>query len=499
MNMKKMTKRMTAAFLALWMLFACGCASTLPVETAPQTAQTQEAKTEEKTEEKILPDPEGAVAEIPVEGLGLNGWAFQEFTIVYSETQPDYTARAAEWLRDTILAKTGVELKLTTTEQQKTPAEHEIVVGETDREISKALDAGSEGFECSYLARRGHVAMEGNAFAIAAAVVRFAEDYLNGTNVPAEITVSQPITAAPKNFILLIGDGMGQNQTKLFEAFKDKKVADYTDGEDAFYGYLFPHKGLAVTDNIKGSTTDSAASATALATGYKTVNGRIGRSEDDADLLSITELAASRGMATAVMSTEVSSGATPSGFSAHATDRGDTEDILASQKALSAKYGTIISCDYNVYTASELVALENAVTRNLATLFADPDGSFMMYEEAHIDKHCHNNKLQEAFKAVARFNQTIGLVMEQAFYHPETAVIITADHETGGLIRRGEGKFGFSSESHTGAKVPVFAYGQGMEIFHDKTIENVQIPKTLAKLFGGVLAAETDSQYPPLL
>ena len=496
------TKRFFILLLALWMVFAAGCASSLPVETEPATTaqtQTAENKTEVKEEEKILPDPEGAVASVPVEGLGLNGWALQDFIIVYSEKEPDYTARAAQWLKDTIQSRTGVELKLTTTEQQKEPAEHEIVVGETDRDISKALDANAEGFQCSYLARRGHVALEGEAFAIAAAAYRFAEDYLKGTHVPAEITVAEPITAAPKNFIVMIGDGMGQNQTKLFEAFKDNRVVDYTDGEDSFYGLLFPNKGLARTDNIKGSTTDSAASATALATGIKTTNGRIGRSEADEDLLSITELAASRGMATAVMSTEVSSGATPSGFSAHATDRGDTEDILASQKALQDKYGTIISCDYNVYKKSELEALETALVQNLNTLFADPDGSFMMYEEAHIDKHCHSNKLTEAFRALARFDQAIGLVMEQAFYHPETVVIITADHETGGLIRRGEGKFNFSSESHTDAKVPVFAFGQGTEVFHDQTIENVQIPKTLAKMFGGVLAAETDAQYPPLL
>ena len=296
----------------------------------------------------------------------------------------------------------------------------------------------------------------------------------------------------------MIGDGMGQNQTKLFEAYKNTKTVDYTDGEESFYGLLFPNKGLAVTNNVKGSTTDSAASGTALSTGVKTSNGRIGKTADGADLLSITELAASMGMATAVMSTEVSTGATPSAFSAHAEERTDTEGILASQKAVSAKYGTIISCEYNVYTAKELVALEEALTGTLDTLFADPDGSFMMYEEAYIDKHCHNNELVEAFKALARFDQAIGLVMEKAFYNPDTVVIITADHETGGLVYRGQGKFSYSDTSHTSAKVPVFAYGQGTEVFNGVTIENVQIPKTIAKMFGGVLAADTDAQYPPL-
>lgn len=491
-------KRLLVLFLFLCMLLSCACSSGLAAETAtaPATAQTAQSTA---TEEKILPDPEGAVADKPASGPALNGWSLSEFTIVYSETEPDYTARAAAWLQNEIRAKTGVELPVVTTQKQTEPASHEIVVGETDRDISRALEAETDGVQCSYLARRGHIALEGDAFVIAASVYRFAKDYLDGKNVPAEITVAEPIAEAPKNFILMIGDGMGRNHVKLFDAYRDTKTVDYTDGEEEFYGLRFPHQGLAATNNITDNTTDSAASATALSTGYKTSNGRIGRSAEDKDLLSITELAASRGMATAVMSTEVSTGATPSSFSAHATDRGDTEDILASQKSVQQKYGTIVSCDYNVYTKSELAALEDVLVQNLNTLFADPDGSFMMYEEAHIDKHSHNNDLAMTFKALARFDQAIGLVMEQAFYHPDTVVIITADHETGGMISRGQGKFSYSSESHTASKVPVFAYGQGTEVFHDKTVENVQMPKTLAKMMGVSLAADTDDKFPPLL
>lgn len=490
-------KRLSVLLLALCTLLSSACSSELSEgkekETEPR--QSVEAKAEE---DKILPDPEGAVAEIPVEGLGLNGWALDEFTIVYSEKAPDYTARAASWLQNEIRTKTGIELPLVTAESTE-PAAHEIVVGETDREISRALDTDATGFSCSYLARRGHIAIEGEYFVIAAAVYRFVNEYLSGKAVPAEITVAEPMTLPPKNFILMIGDGMGRNHVKLFEGFADKKTVDYTDGEADFYGNLFPYRGLCITDNIEGSTTDSAASATALSTGYKTANGRIGRSKDDTDLISITELAASRGMATAVMSTEVSTGATPSSFSAHASNRGDTEDILASQASTKANCGTVIDCNYNVYTDSELKALREALTRNLNTLFADPEGSFMMYEEAYIDKHSHNNELPKAFKALARFNVAIGLVMEQAFYHPDTVVIITADHETGGLVYRGKGQFNYSQTSHSSSKVPVFAFGQGAEVFHDKTVENVQIPKTLAKMLGGSLAADTDATYPPLL
>lgn len=491
-------KRFLTLLLAFVMLLSAGCASaSLAAKTTVELDALATDDGKKNGENKILPETEGSVADKKADGPSLNGWALSEFTIVYSEKQPDYTARAAIWLQNEIEKKTGVKLPVSVAEKTK-PSAHEIVVGETDRDVSKALDAETEGMELSYLARKGHVAMEGDSFVIAAAAYRFAQDYLNGENVPAKITVADPIAETPKNFILLIGDGMGQNHTKLFDAYQNQKVVDYTDGEASFYGHLFPYQGLAVTNNVKGSTTDSAASATALATGVKTTNGRIGKDADGKDLVSITEIAASKGMATAIMSTEVSSGATPAAFSAHALDRDDTEEILASQKALAKKRGTIVSCKYNVYTAKELEELEKAVVQTLDTLFSDPDGSFMMYEEAYIDKHSHNNDLLMAYKALARFDQVIGLVMEQAFYHPETMVVITADHETGGIVSRGKGKFNFSETSHTNFKVPVFAYGQGAEVFDDKTVENVQIPKTLVKMMGGTLASDTDAQYPPL-
>ena len=74
--------------------------------------------------------------------------------------------------------------------------------------------------------------------------------------------------------------------------------------------------------------------------------------------------------------------------------------------------------------------------------------------------------------------------MEYAFYNPDTFVIITADHETGDLRPDNSGKFAYNSESHSGADVPVFAYGYGAEVFDGKTINNIQIPKTIASFWG---------------
>ena len=120
-----------------------------------------------------------------------------------------------------------------------------------------------------------------------------------------------------------------------------------------------------------------------------------------------------------------------------------------------------------------------------------------MVEEAYIDKHSHNQDKTAAIGAVFRFNQAIAVFMEFAFYNPDTFVLITADHETGNLSKMGKDYY-YGSGDHTAKQVPVYAYGVGAEVFHDQTIENVQIPKTIAKMWGQSLAADTDNVWPPL-
>ena len=107
-----------------------------------------------------------------------------------------------------------------------------------------------------------------------------------------------------------------------------------------------------------------------------------------------------------------------------------------------------------------------------------------MYEEAHIDKHCHNNDLTKTFNALVRFNQAIARFMEFAFYNPDTFVLITADHETGKLAPDESGNLIYSSDYHSTDDVPIFAYGHGAELFNDVNIENIQIAHTIASFMG---------------
>ena len=295
----------------------------------------------------------------------------------------------------------------------------------------------------------------------------------------------------------MIGDGMGVYQTLLYDkmdvATSGSKA--YSDGEDIFYGYLFPTYGLVRTNSLSG-VTDSAAGGTALATGYKTFNDYIGKDKDLNDVQSLTELAASLGKSTAVMSTEKSTGATPATFSSHVAARGSADDILQDQKELSESIGTIIDCGYDYYDVEGVKKIENKVSRTLNSLLDNPNGFFFMYEEAYIDKHCHNNNAQGAFDALVRFNQVIGVVMEYAFYNPGTCVMITADHETGALLPDAEGGYSYNniSGNHSAHYVPIFTYGLGSERFNKTVTENIEIPKEIARLWGVVNFGQ-DSDY----
>ena len=441
-------------------------------------------------------DPTGLSAPV------LCGDALASYTVVYAEGASDYTVRAAEYIANEIKARTGITITVTPITDQTAVGAHEIVVGETARPISQALNATTEGMEFAILANEDHIAIEGDYFIIAAAAYYFVETYIPEAifdiDVPQTVSIATPIVKEAKNFILLIGDGMGHNQTKLFDAYKDSDLADYTDGEDFFYGYLFPYIGEVRTNSLSG-LTDSAAAATALASGYKTENGSIGRDGNNEDVPLITELASQIGKATAVMSTEKQTGATPSSFSAHAYHRSNTTAIKESQMDLIGRYGTLINCGYDYYTDSEMIHMRTAISDTLEQLSQDQDGFFLMYEEAYIDKHCASLDIENAYLAVVRFNQAIALFMEYAFYNPETMVIITADHETGGLHLDENGEFKLVSEDHTAANVPVFAYGAHADVFDGKIIENVQIPKTIAAMMGIKIEGTDPENYPSLM
>ena len=307
-----------------------------------------------------------------------------------------------------------------------------------------------------------------------------------------------------KNVILIIGDGMGPKQVEAGQAYAGKTFGF------AQWQHTVANTNSLDSDGNATTTTDSAAAATALATGTLTTNGRVGRDADNNNLKTIMDYAAQDyGKATGVISTDVMNGATPAGFSGHATHRGDAEDILNSQtksglNLLCANYTAdavatrdlaknsgytycdslseakecaaagkagywLLSC--GDYTATD--KLSDITTTALNYLDQDPDGFVLMIEQANIDKHGHNNNFVGICKCVNVLNDTVEAVLSWMGNRTDTAIIITADHETGGVdfstepiyqnsIKAADGTtlyYNFTTTGHTPTEVDVFVYG----------------------------------------
>lgn len=342
---------------------------------------------------------------------------------------------------------------------------------------------------------------------------------LFGAYVPATTGASSEyLDEDIKNVIYLIGDGMGFNH--LEKAKQERNISLTMD--------TFEYQGFSMTRSLTNSVTDSAAAGTALATGVRTYNGAIGvYFTDSTGALSypknLTELCHEAGKLTGVITTDETSGATPSAFSAHSSDRGNTEDITNDQ--LSSDIDIIWGAENGVATKSdaesngftyvttydEMMALEEGSrsfaqftntlwnveqsdenTPNLEQmaekaidLLDDTDeGFFLMIEGAHIDKHSHSNEDDNMTEALEEFDRTVELALEYAKNDGETLVIVTADHETGGIVLNDDGTYSFTQGSHSAANVPILVYGSDKIIAKEEVINNYEIPIRIAYMLG---------------
>ena len=328
-----------------------------------------------------------------------------------------------------------------------------------------------------------------------------------------------------KNVIFLIGDGMGFNH---LNKTKNERSIELTMDEFDIYG-------ASRTRSTSSSVTDSAAGGTALATGIRTTNGTIGvYPMDPVGAFSypknITELCSERGMLTGVITTDETSGATPSSFSAHSSDRGNKEDITNDQlrstidliwgtangvatKSTARSYGYTYVTTYdemmalpegsrsfaqftnNLWTLEQSDAntpnLEQMTMKAIDILDDTDEGFFLMVEGAHIDKHSHNNDDDKMTEALQEFDETIEYVLEYAKADGETLVVITADHETGAIVANNDGTYSFTSGSHSAANVPVLIYGSRNIIQNGETLNNYEIPIRIAYALGF-----TEDQFP---
>jgi alkaline phosphatase len=334
----------------------------------------------------------------------------------------------------------------------------------------------------------------------------------------------------PENIILFIGDGMG--------------VAHISAGKIA-RGNInlerFSVMGLVTTHSANQLVTESAAATTALATGYKTNNRAISVSVNGEPLKTLFEYAKEQGKSVGVVVTSSVTHATPAAFMAHADDRSQQTDI-AEQIAYS-NMDVLIGGGWSYFVPAAtpgskrkdqknlLAALESRMpvilsedklsvslhsdNRKLAALLspgglpkaADRDysltqltrsaidllsenrnGFVLMVEGSQIDWAAHDHAQQDLIAELIDFDDAVGQGLDFAQENRTTLIVVTADHETGGMAvhdgsvqNRQVAETAFTTTGHTAAMVPLFAYGPGSPRLSGIR-DNARVGRTLIEL-----------------
>ena len=337
-----------------------------------------------------------------------------------------------------------------------------------------------------------------------------------------------PGKKVPQNIILMIGDGMGVSEVT---------AGKYENGK--LHMERFKVMGLATTHSASDLVTDSGASGTALATGFKTYNGAIGVTPDSLPKKTSLEYAEELGKATGLVTTCAITHATPAAFSSHVdsrkkgaliaeqmagqnievlfgggwgyfvpdsvegSKRKDTKNLLVElakqmQVARTAEefyqLDTLKSALALLYPghppvdSARTVTLKELTETAIKILNDDEDGFFLMVEGSQIDWGGHANDKDYIVSETIDFDEAVGAALDFAEKDGETLVIVTADHETGGLgLNNGsfEKKIiteaGFTTGHHTAVMVPVLSFGPAQEKFTGFT-DNAEIGKNIIEL-----------------
>jgi len=332
----------------------------------------------------------------------------------------------------------------------------------------------------------------------------------------------------PPVVIMLIGDGMGVGQVEAASWYRHGRP-------DGLAMQHLQYRGEVRTGSPSG-ITDSAAAATVLATGVYTYNGALGLDRHGVRVETLIEHAAARGLGTGVVTTTSLPHATPAGFTSHVGSRGQMVEIADQQVRLThpdvmlgggslyfapagkgsvrsdgGLYDELDAAGYtHVTTADGLAAavaagapklfgdfapdmmtfvaarsretseptlLDNARAA-ITTLDRDPDGFFLMIEGGRIDHGGHANSLVDVVQETLAFDDTVAWVRAWARARGNVTILVTADHETGGLeivSPRPAGtypKVRWRWGNHTNTRVPIFAEGPGAALVDRAVIDH---------------------------
>ena len=325
-----------------------------------------------------------------------------------------------------------------------------------------------------------------------------------------------------KNVILMIGDGM--SLMHVYTAWAANRGKLWLENAQA--------TGLSKTWAVKKLVTDSGSGGTSLATGVKTVYHAVGVDPEGKPLTSLVDVAKELGKDAGMAVTCRLWDATPCDFCCHNIDRDKEEELVGdyptsgvdfvfgggAQKFTNRKDGRDIFKelqkkgyhvsrtldDFFAYDKNSRIfavpydkdtplpdergdLLARASMKGISLMNQNKNGFFMIIEGSQLDDYGHFNQLALLMKETLDFDQTVGEVMKWAAKDGETLVVVTADHETGGLTlvngNKDEGSVEccFSTKDHSGAMVPVYAFGPGAENFTG-IFENTDVFKKIKKL-----------------
>ena len=337
-----------------------------------------------------------------------------------------------------------------------------------------------------------------------------------------------PADPGPMSIILFIGDGTGLSAWDAARLASPVPLAIEQ----------FPVVGLVDTQSTDSRITDSAAAATAYSTGVRTYNGAIGMAPDTTPVPTVLEIAEGDGWATGLVATSTLTHATPGSFAAHVESRNMHEAIAAgiADQDIDVLLGggrqyfhpavredgenllaRIVGRGTYVEDAASFLALDmDTVRAPLVGLFAmnqlppaprrspdlaqltrgalqvlekDRDGFFLMVEGSQIDWRAHENApLRQVVAEVQDLDNAIREALEFQERRPNTLIVVTADHSTGGLNlhsdRRGVFRAHYTTEGHTAGMVPLFARGPNALSFGGIT-DNDEVGRLLLQLVRG--------------
>jgi len=340
-----------------------------------------------------------------------------------------------------------------------------------------------------------------------------------------------PEAIRPRNVILVIGDGMGVGQVSSASTILHGPRGGLVIEHAPYTGLMSHHAGNLLV-------TDSAASATALATGFKTTKRTVSVLADGRVPVSIFEAAHSNGLATGVVTSSGLIDATPAGFTAHQDHREHYAEILDDMLASEAEL--LIGGDWSDYAkalknddfqerlgridelagaagytvARDLDELEASTGPVVAlfppqtdlhdshgpplddlALFAverlaeNPTGFVLLFESEVTDGEGHANSVDGVVEGVRELDRAVAAMLDWAAPRGDTLIVVTADHDTGGMgivggtYDESTAEIRWATTGHTSQWVPVFAFGPGAEHFTG-VIDNTDVPILFAELLG---------------